>query len=177
MAKNTETNPEPGHIKRRFIGLITLFALAAIFVPMLLHEKPQIPAVQYTIPNMPTDLEFIQLEPEPLTQTKKPSNPQYSASKSKTPGTQNTDIQNTKVQNIWTLKVATFSVSNNAKNLKKQLQKDGFKAYTKTYTNQNKTFYVLYVGPETQKNKLTKFNKHISKKFDLKGEILPFKVE
>ena len=171
MAKNKKTNPEPGHIKRRFIGLITLFALAAIFVPMLLHEKPQIPAVQYTIPNMPIDLELIQLEPQSLTQqtqiAKKPSSPQYSASKSKTPDT----------QNIWTLKVATFSVSNNAKNLKKQLQKDGFKAYTKTYTNQNKTFYVLYVGPETQKDKLNQFNRHIFQKFDIKGEILPFKVE
>ena len=50
-------------IKQRLIGLITLFALAAIFIPVLLDEKSQAPVIKYVIPHMPIDAELIQLEP------------------------------------------------------------------------------------------------------------------
>ena len=138
---------------------------------------------------MPIDTKLIQLEPALTSnipsandeQAVYENNPPASDNKGsrpldQAPGTKTIE-EIFQVKPVWTLQLASFTVRSNAVNLTTDLQKQGFKAYSKTYNQKNKTWHVVYVGPEVEKNKLAYLQKRILRKFKIKGRIIAFKVE
>lgn len=207
MKHSNKHTTAPEVVKYRLTGLIALFALAAIFIPMLLHEQQPAPAVEYLMPEMPITAEFVELEPAytPADTTSgqgntvasvhsqntnnddaikhkiadKTAEDNFPENTAATPENQQTIRDHKPVHKaIWTLKLATLSVPTNAIKLIDSLQSKGFHAYSKNYQDdQNKNWQIVYVGPEADKSKLEKLQQEISDQYNIKGQIVPFRVE
>ena len=189
-ARNRKKPATSDPVQYRLTGLVVLFALAAIFIPMLLHEKEPVPAVQYRIPTMPIGTEFVKLEPEYMPDAIPQQNPVGEPTRDRIKDKiTTTDKITTKVatrgeqqaitsRQAWTLKLATFSMPTNAIQLVDKLQNKGFKAYSKYYRDgQNKTWQIVYVGPTTDKSELEQLSKQIAQAHNIKGQIIPFEID
>lgn len=73
----------------------------------------------------------------------------------------------------WVLQVASFSVRDNANNLNAKLQSSNYKSYIDPIkTSAGKLIYRVRIGPESDKTKLEQAASNLSKKFQLKSQLL-----
>ncbi|MBL4826566.1 MAG: SPOR domain-containing protein [Spongiibacteraceae bacterium] len=75
----------------------------------------------------------------------------------------------------WVLQVASFSKQANAQDLKENLQKKGYKAYTRRIKTKSGESVRVYVGPKFTKAAFAKDKKVIDKAFKVKSLILRFR--
>lgn len=74
----------------------------------------------------------------------------------------------------WVLQVASFKEQDRATALMKELNDEGYKAFTRTIETQKGSMTRLYVGPKLDKNQLLKEKSSIEKKFKLSTLIVKF---
>lgn len=134
-------------LKERLVGALVLIALAAIFVPFLLEEKrPEIPVSDKIItPEPPAPIKSVVETPVP---------PSLPASLNEQQKQQviasNKKLTESKLMlnpeggvDAWTIQVATFGDSSNAKRLVEELEKHHYSAYWRKINSMT----VVFVGP------------------------------
>lgn len=77
----------------------------------------------------------------------------------------------------WCLQLASFRDHQNALNLRKKLRDAHYRAYVIAARTDQGTVYRVLVGPMLQKAKLAQFGKQIESSFNLKGEIVRYRIE
>lgn len=78
----------------------------------------------------------------------------------------------------WTIRVGTFSNQKNALNLRDKLRKQGFTSYVKELGSKDntKTFSLVYVGPELERNKAIDVMTELKAKQKLDGVIVKYQA-
>ncbi len=188
-------------LKKRLIGATVLVSLVVIFVPMLLEDEPVLsteleeniipersgddfsskllpletedlsqPLVEEVEPLVEEESEVVAVAPEQETAEKSPE-----AVTKEEPVTETKSEPATKVGlNGWVVQVGSFSNSENAKKLVKELQDKKYAAFTDQVDLNGKILHRVLVGPEVDKKRaellMEKLNKYLASK-KLKGRL------
>ena len=174
-------------LKQRVIGAVVLTTLAIIILPMLLDGSKQDRArVAAAIPNPPqieiknlniAHIKQAQLEMEQESERGLPV--EIADDKSETPdqvsGSYLLDKNHLPVS--WTLQLGSFRQSGNATRLRQSLRDARFRSYILTGDSSEGQVYRVYVGPMLNKVQLLSFAQDIESKFDLKGQIIRYRIE
>lgn len=188
-------------LKKRLIGATVLVSLVVIFVPMLLEDEPVLsteleeniipersgddfsskllpletedlsqPLVEEVEPLVEEESEVVAVAPEQETAEKSPE-----AVTKEEPVTETKSEPATKVGlNGWVVQVGSFSNSENAKKLVKELQAKKYAAFTDQVDLNGKILHRVLVGPEVDKKRaellMEKLNKYLASK-KLKGRL------
>ncbi|MEJ2529871.1 MAG: SPOR domain-containing protein [Gammaproteobacteria bacterium] len=173
-------------LKKRLIGATVLVSLVVIFVPMLLEEEPVVSTEleDDVIPNNPggdfsskvlpletedlskpplvaSDLDKPAPEPttvqdEVKTETGSDSQPDSSAEEKSEPATR-------VGLSAWVIQVGSFSKSDNADKLVKDLQQHKYAAFTDQVDLNGKIMHRVLVGPEVDKKRAEQMLKNLNK--------------
>ena len=146
-------------LKQRLIGATIIIALAVIFVPMLIGEKPSIPeTVSIEIPESPADIDSRIV---PLPEKTKDVLAEVKINKEKVVITKPripNPPKKAPVEGIkaWVVQVGSFSDKKNADALSVTLIKAGFTAFVDPGSSGNGDIYRVKIGPELSKEKADK---------------------
>ena len=149
---------------------MVLFALAVIFVPMILDGSGQnkVTRVEMNMPSAPKltfSDEMNKLEPAPA--------PKYTkSSKSTKPKVAKAAVAGNSVPEIiskkksaalsgWVVQVGSFAEKAKAVSLQKKLIESSFDAFIEVGKKQNKRYYRVKAGPVLSKDKATRLQKNI----------------
>lgn len=80
------------------------------------------------------------------------------------------------VPEAWVIQVASFSNSENAKRLVKQLRAKGFDVYTRENQLNQRTITRVFVGPIIDQRKVEQLQQQLKQQFQLKGVIKRYSV-
>jgi len=147
------------------------------------------------IPEGPQRPEIVRITPinKPLPDTSEPAAPVAPVKLPEPPAKVKASIEKTKTDNkiqidihdeqpvldqqgvpvAWTLQLASFRSEDNAKGLRNQLIKNGYKVFTRKQGDLVK----VYVGPEFQKKRLESLKDRLKKDFGLSGIIVRFTTQ
>jgi DedD protein len=182
----TETQID-SRLKQRVVGAIVLTALAIIVLPMLLDGTPEDRArVVANIPEPPRiELKSVSVpgikarmaEREAASAAAMPKMVQDTETEeSVAPEAFTLDANDLPVS--WSLQLASFKNPDNALNLRKSLRDSEFSSYViQANTEEGDVYYRVFVGPMLQKSRLAKISEQIEEKFDLKGQIVRYRLE
>ncbi len=146
-------------LKQRLIGATIIIALAVIFVPMLIGEKPSVPeTVTIEIPEPPADIGSRIL---PLPEQTKDVLAEVKINKKEVVITKPaipSPPKKSPVEGIkaWVVQVGSFGDRNNADALSATLIKAGFTAFVDPGSSKNGDIYRVKIGPELSKEKADK---------------------
>ena len=146
-------------LKQRLIGATIIIALAVIFVPMLIGEKPSVPeTVTIEIPEPPADIDSRIL---PLPEQANDVLAEVKINKKKVVITKPTIPSPPKIAPVegikaWVVQVGSFSDKKNADALSATLIKAGFTAFVDPGTSKTGDIYRVKIGPELSKEKADK---------------------
>ncbi len=174
------------HLKKRLLGALLTVLVVAILLPVFIQNQqpntkiktdiepmPKLPAwsdvkeqkqVRLSLAKLAEQADKKNAQKKSKPQTEQAQKPPQVLDKDEI-----ADKKETKQQNFaaWSLKVAAFKQASNADKLKKQLQKEGFKSYSKRLNGYTR----VYVGPEIDKQKIKQIKVRIERK--LKQKNLP----
>lgn len=170
-------------LKQRLVGAVVLASIALILWPLIfsdtdrpgLDRRSQIPAMprfkKYTVaePERSANVEPVQprmaAEPSPSVTVARP--PEDDSK----PG-----LDQRGLPESWVLQVASFSKAANAEELKRALQKKGYKAYTRSITTAAGKATRVYVGPRLARKSLLKDKSAIDKMFKVNSIVVKFEA-
>ncbi len=173
-------------LKKRLIGATVLVSLVVIFVPMLLEEEPVVSTEleDNVIPHNPGgdfSSKVLPLETEDLS---KPPLAENDQEKSAPEPTQVQDEAKTETESVaqpdatteeqsesatrvglsaWVIQVGSFSQSDNADKLVKDLQQHKYAAFTDQVDLNGKILHRVLVGPEVDKKRAEQMLKNLNK--------------
>ncbi len=136
------------------------------------------------ISNRPTDVKpEVEEDPAPaITSTTAPTTALNTAIASTTEKDADVPVANEKptlddrgIPVSWVLQVASFGQENNANELKLELQKQGYKAYTRKVTTADGFATRVFIGPRLSKQPLLEDKRLIDKKFKVNSLVVSFK--
>jgi DedD protein len=172
-------------LKYRIVGIMVLFALAVIFVPMVLDGSGQneLTRIEMEIPPAPKltfsdEHDKLELSPAPeYTAAKKSPKPSSSGSSMLT---DDLDIANNIVPQItsrnqqaeligWVVQIGAFSEKDKAIVLKDTLADAGFDSFIEVSQKQGKQYYRVKVGPELTKDKALLLHTALREKLSIEG--------
>ena len=171
-------------LKQRVIGAVVLTALAIIILPMLLDgtqeermqvvadipEPPPIEITQLTTADVLSAITTMEQESEARLPV-----PESEAEVDVAPKALQLDANNLPVG--WSLQIASFRNQVNAVKLREQLRAGLYKAYiTRAETGDGATYRVL-IGPMLQKEKLAEIAEAVENEFQLKGQIVRYRID
>ncbi len=160
-------------LKQRLIGAAVIIALAVVLVPMVLdgagiHVIPDIPdQPAYVTKRTAKIIKVVHDKvPDLPNSAKRLSRPDEQRAISSSP-------KSTKPDKRWSIQIASFNVSDNAKLLKKKLVDAGFKAYIakKRYKKTGKIAYRVRIGPENNQFEARKLLARLKHEVMLNGFI------
>ncbi len=147
-------------LKQRMIGATIIIALAVIFVPMLIGQKPTDPeAISIEIPEPPAEIE---LGITPLPELSNNGLAEVKINKDKSVVITKPSIPKppkkapVKALTSWVVQVGSFSDQKNADALATTLKKAGFTAFVDPGTSNKTEIYRVRIGPELSKEKADK---------------------
>lgn len=76
----------------------------------------------------------------------------------------------------YVIQLASFSQQASAEALVEQLQQKSYSAFVFPFKSNDKLMYRVYVGPQTDKQKLASLQKEIESQFKIKGIVTSYKV-
>lgn len=183
--------------KQRLVGAVVLACIALILWPVLFSENagpimdrtsqiPPTPAFEkYEVPQpvrpqkvVPVREVEVETAP-PEDQAPLPVKVKEPAKEAVKPLEENRASEKPALneQNLpqgWVLQVASFSQQQNAQDMQAELQKMGYKAFTRTITTSQGKAVRVYVGPKFSKGAFTKDRAEIDKKFKVKSIVVTF---
>jgi DedD protein len=183
--------------KQRLVGAVVLGSMVLIIWPIvftqtsgpLMDKRSQIPPrpsfEKYTVPQptRPSGVEPISdaaetINAKPIKEIKKPAVVKNKPTPTPKPKpqqrTEKPQLDNKGLPVSWVLQVASFSQHSNAVELKRSLQKKGYKAYTQHIKQKGKESVRVYVGPKLTKVAFANDKKTIDKAFKVKSLIVRF---
>ncbi len=173
-------------LKQRVIGAVVLTTLAIIVLPMLLDGSAEDRARVYaTIPEPPQ----IELKSLTVLQVRQRMEKMEQASAERLPvETAEEDLPEpdedkpyqldvNQVPVSWTLQLGSFAEKDNATRLRQSLRDSQFRSYILTADSSKGMVYRVFVGPMLSKNRLTDFARDIEGDFELKGQIIRYRIE
>lgn len=167
-------------LKQRLIGAFVLLALGVIFIPVVFDREKINPVDKRTqIPLAPM------VEPVVIESMTPPTvkDPAELATEMFIPDEKEIETEKLEiapsfdkkgVPNSWVIQVASFRVEKHAKELRDELVKDGYAAYTRDVNTERGKMTRLFVGPKFDKNILLRQKKEIEKKHQLAAILLKF---
>ena len=162
-------------VKKQLIGALALIFIVMVFFPLFFsgdgyHERH----LSSIIPDQPVTETFQSIEPllKPLADTKALAAPSPSGIKTADQGAA-TVLDQQGVPVAWTLQLASFKDSANARALRKQLLKAGHKVYSR----KTGSLVKVYVGPEMNKQRLQALKKGLKDDFGLDGLLVRFTTQ
>ncbi len=173
-------------LKQRVTGAIVLTMLAIIILPMLLDgsqedrarviaripEPPVIELRSLTIGEIERNITALEQE----SAAKLPDLVVDTTDYVKEPPDQLVLDQN-ELPVSWSLQLGSFKSKENAVRLRESLRQADFLTYIiQAQTDEGET-YRVYVGPMLQRNKLLEIGAEIENRFDLKGQIVRYRIE
>jgi DedD protein len=163
-------------LKQRMIGATIIIALAVIFVPMLIGQKPTNPeAISIEIPEPPAEID---LGITPLPELSNNGLAEVKINKDKSVVITKPSIPKppkkapVKGLTSWVVQVGSFSDKKNADALAATLKKAGFTAFVDPGTNNKTEIYRVKIGPELSKEKADKLAITIKEKQKLTKAIV-----
>ncbi len=184
-------------LKKRLIGATVLVSLVVIFVPMLLEKEPVVstelkediipekPESGFSSKLLPLETEDLSKppmeEPVPVKESSDTTQDATVSENDPEPAAKPTPTPSEKAEpdprvglSGWVVQVGSFSQSENAEKLVKELQTNKYAAFTDQVDVKGKILYRVLVGPEVDKKNaeqlLTKLNKLLKPK-KLSGKI------
>lgn len=169
------------HLKKRLLGALITVLLIAIILPWFIENQQEHEEIEVDIPAMPKlpawsevkNQEAVRVDLKELARQRVKEKKKQAEPETVDKPVQSLDADEVAASSkaksntpflAWSLKVGAFKNKNNAKNLQKQLRKEGFKAYSKSL----KGYTRVYVGPEIDKQKITQAKTRIEELFKLK---------
>ena len=177
-------------LKQRLVGAIVLACIVLIMWPVI-FTGPAGPALdrRSQIPEMPAFKKFENAKPirsthieavadqpneQPVKSEVASSKPMpvTPASSKPIPSGPHLDSQGLPVS--WVLQVASFSKAANAEELKGQLQKQGYKAYTRKVSAKDGKAIRVFVGPKLTQAAFKPIKKAIDSRFKVSSMVIRF---
>lgn len=175
-----------GLLRRRILGAFVLMCLIVVLWPVIFSDvtgpfvdtSRQIPSsrtfTQYTVlePKIPEDIPAVEPRAIPEPAASEPGEEAKVASKLEPVPKPSLDTRGLPI--AWVVQVGSFSIANNARSLKAQLVKQGYKAYTETATTDAGQTVRVFVGPMVSKQHSMQEKNKIDKAFELKAKVVRF---
>ncbi|EPJ45941.1 MAG: hypothetical protein OFPI_35710 [Osedax symbiont Rs2] len=161
-------------VKKQLIGALALIFIVMVFFPLFFsgdgYNERHLDSI---IPDQPVTETFQSIKPllKPLADTKVLAAPALVVDTVNNDAATGLDQQGVPV--AWTLQLASFKDSANARALRKQLLKAGHKVYSR----KTGTLVKVYVGPEMNKQRLQALKKGLKEDFGLDGLLVRFTTE
>lgn len=173
-----------GPHKQRWVGVILLLLLAAMLAPFVFRspeqvrlslemEAPEPPVVAPVKPNAAANDKRVERTREQIERERaavRESTEQATDAKPKKPGDE-------PPLSGWSVQVASFRDSGNARRLEQSLRDAGYNAYWREETTDNgETLFRVYVGPELQRADARELRDRIAgdEAFSLEGLVVPY---
>ncbi|ARN75925.1 SPOR domain-containing protein [Oceanicoccus sagamiensis] len=172
--------------KQRLVGAIVLLAIALILWPVIFTDPnaivmdrtsqiPPTPAFEeYPVakPVRPQNITpVVKPKPEPVAAvTEKPKPKEQAKPKAKA----KPKLAGTGLPESWVLQVASFTQPKKADELKQALQKQGYKAYSRSVSTKEGKSTRVYIGPRFSKDEFTKDKTRIDKAYQVKSMVVRF---
>jgi DedD protein len=77
----------------------------------------------------------------------------------------------------WSVRLGSFSIAENAKNLLDRLQASGYKAYTRKADGDQGDLIRVFVGPWVDREVVDENQQRLQQEFQLAGDVVKFEVE
>jgi DedD protein len=192
--------------KQRVVGTIVLLALALIFLPLIFdgdgsYQRPLssriptppevqamptavpqrvvIPAERAVIASTIEDNNVVLTEPIPISSGNNTPTPDTAG-----PVPANADekptsilIETTGLPAGWSVRLGTFSNTENARNLSQRLASRGYKVYSRQVDTTQGTLTAVFVGPQVERDRAEELKQTLEREFQLTGMIERFTVE
>lgn len=164
------------NLKYRIVGITVLFALAVIFVPMILDGsgRDQVSRVDMDMPTVPK-LTFS----DELVQSAEAPAPQHSQStQAPQAALEKVDIANNIIPEVavkrddpalsgWVVQVGAFTEQAKAQALQTRLTQASFDVFIEIGEKQGQHYYRVKAGPELDKDKALELQQSIAKKLSI----------
>lgn len=172
-------------LKKRLLGAVILLGLLVLLAPTLFRGGNSHPlvvgelsqATQLQPPPVPDFIEQLDVEPDVVSVVPPP------AEEVSAPEKQDGQEASLSAEGVddsghlkaWALQLATFADKDNARKLEQKLKGEGYSAYQKKFvTEQGKSLYRVYIGPEVRPAELQELRSLIQKTLGLEGIIVRF---
>ena len=157
-----------------------LAALAIIIVPMLLDgsaqdrdrvvaripEPPGVELRKLTLGDI--DRKMKQIETESTAKLSAPVVPEKK---------DDTTLDGNELPVSWSLQLGSFKHHENALKLRDDLRASDFRSYIIAAQTDKGDVYRVFVGPVLEKSRLTQIGQQIESRFDLKGQVVRYRIE
>lgn len=172
-------------LKQRMIGAVVLITLAIIILPMLLDgsaedrarvvaQIPDPPTLKLTAPSV-TELE---LKVEEMEQASAAAMPELVVDESPEQGAPDeVQLDENRLPVSWSLQVASFRDQDRALKLRADLREAEYQAYIIKGTSEGAEIWRVFIGPMLQRSRVDDIRKKIEDDFQLKGQIVRYRVE
>lgn len=188
-------------IRRRLLGLAALLVISLAIAPLIfdaagykerkivdrIPPMPSLPPVVEMTPiqspqiDEPTEVTPVNTEPASLSEpvvVKAPPAVMVDAMKSKlpaeiSPAEDMPRLDENGIPAAWSLQLASFRDERNAKSLRSDLTKSGYKVYIR----RSNDLVRVYIGPEMQRSRLETLKETIKEKYSLDGMIVRFTTQ
>ena len=155
------------------IGALVLLIVLIVLAPALFRGGESHPLVAtssapLTSPPVPGFVKQLEVAPEIVVVTALESEPEL-------PGANPTGVDDSGNLKAWSLQLATFAEANNAGNLVKKLQAQGYSAYqTKVLSKTGQMLYRVNIGPEVRPDELQQIQRVLKNSMGLEGIVVRF---
>jgi tetratricopeptide (TPR) repeat protein len=95
------------------------------------------------------------------------------AARTETPTPVNRPAKGTKPSVVYTVQAGTFSVLQNAEELRARFEKEGYASHIFTIVNNGKKFHKVWVGEFSKEDEARRFSAEIKKKYHLNTIVVP----
>ncbi len=174
-------------LKQRVVGAVVLTTLAIIILPMLLDgsvedrarvtanipEAPRIELKSLIVSQVKQQMQAMEQESTKRLPVELPDDKAIEAEED----TAAYELDKNDLPVSWTLKLGSFRQRDNAVKLRKTLRDAEFKTYVLTADSSEGQVFRVYVGPMINKSKLEEFAVDIESRFDLRGQIIRYRIE
>ena len=193
--------------KQRIVGTVVLLALALIFLPIVfdgegsyqrtlssripdppimrimpdpIPERPLIQAdiaatvtaqVAIPIPDSQVDLDPANTSSTSTVTTNLPPGVELPATLTRP------SLDDNGLPVGWSVRLGSFSNTNNARNLTQRLLADGYRAYSREIRSSQGVLTAVFVGPQVERNKVEQLKQQLQTKFQLSGIVVKFEVD
>lgn len=185
-------------LKQRLVGAVVLIALAVIFLPALFNGgRPSEQRSVQVIPPMP-NIQPIEIRkaqrPSGIPADDKLASKMYEfdeekalvdkiavektsdekSTSSKPESALDLGLKTNGAPKAWVIQVGSFSDKSKADKLKKDLQSDGYKAFTRSVNKKGKTINRVMIGPKLDKKQALRIQQAVNKQYALKTLLMSF---
>ncbi len=181
-------------LKQRLVGVMVLISLAIIFLPSLFHRDQRVavdtttlipvkPKVETVVIEAPVKPKGIAPAPSPAkafqppVEEAKASTPVTKPKLKSKPSTNKLVLNEKGLPDAWVVQLGSFQSQKRADDLKAQLLKSDYKAYTRAVKTAKGQFFRVFVGPYVDKSRAAKIKSTLDKAYQVKSQILTFAPE